>query len=605
MTLRLLIFLSLLLPLKGYTQENAAIKALNLNIQNAKDDAEKIKAIGDLADYYYAFRLDKKADSLQQQQLLIAQLSDNRELTLQALFDNSITSIPNWSNKETFDHALAFINRGLSYAKEQKNYDYEALAYIRKSSIYRKRGQAPNALEEVTQAFSALDNTDNDSLRAILYLELGDVMLAKDDAVAAYKNYNKAYDIAYEIKNDVALSKTYHHIANLYNKLIDKNKPDETKILVENYLLKSVEINRANNDRKGLLHDYINLSRFLEKKEYIDMVLMLSAELKAYRQQLFGKQLMHAYQMVIQKDASSALNYLESNEDLKQMYLNRGEFNYQITIGHCYRYGGKPDSALKYYLVAENELNKTFENNSKISLAKEIGYCYKLLNQPLQAITYYEKALNYNKELNSLTTDSTIVSSLSKLYYQVGDYKKAFDYNVVYQNTKEELDNLANARHMVLMEVDRENRKHEFDLLEAEKAQNKAENLQYMAISAAILSLFLILILFGMFPTSKLMVRMFGFIAFICLFEFIILLIDGFVHDLFHGNQLYIWLTKIVVLAVLYPSHHYLEHAMVKFLESKRLMKLRKQLSIKQVWDKMKKPSTQVELKVEESASIN
>lgn len=604
MGLRLLILLSILLPYTTASQETPAIHALNNNIQQAKNDAEKIKALGELADYYYAFRLENKADSLQQQQLLIAQLSDNRNLTLQALFDNSITSIPVWSNKETFDRALAFLNRGLNYAKEQKKYDYEALAYIRKSSIYRKRGQIDNALEEVTHAFSALDNTINDSLRAILYIELGDVMLAKDEAVSAYKNYNKAYDIAYAIKNDILLSHVYHQIANLYNKLTDKNDPDETRMLVENYLLKSVEINRKNKNKDGLLHDYINLSRFMEKKEYIDMVLSLSNELKAYRQHLFGKQLMHAYLMVIEKNSTAALNYLENNEDLKQMYLNRGLFNYQIVIGHCYRYAEKPDSALKYYLAAEKDFNNKFEINSRITQTKQIAYCYQSLGQSAQAINYYEKALQLNKDLNSLTTDSSIYRNLSLLYNETGDYKKAYDYNLLYQNSKEQLDNLSDARQVVLMEVDRENRKHEVDLAEAERNKIKRQNLQYMGISIAIITLFMVLILFGMFPVSKIMIRMLGFIAFICLFEFVILLIDSYVHHLFHGDALYIWLFKIVVLAVLFPSHHYLEHAMVKFLESKRLMKLRKQLSIKQVWNKMHKPAPETEADVKEDTLV-
>ena len=604
MPLRLLILLSLFLPGISFCQENQATQALTQNIQKAKNDADKIKALGVLADYYYAYRLEKKADSLLQQQILIAQLSDDRKLTLQALFDNSITSIPTWSNKETFDRALAFLNRGLNYAKEQKNYDYEAIAYIRKSSIFRKRGQVENALEEVTHAFSALDNTVNDSLRAILYIELGDVMLAKDEAVSAYKNYNKAYDIAYAIKNDIILSQVYHQIANLYNKLTDKNDPDETRMLVENYLLKSVEINRTNNNKQGLLLDYTNLSRFMEKKEYIDKVLSLSSELKAYRQHLYGKQLMHAYLMVIEKNSIAALDYLEQNEDLKQMYLNRGLFNYQIVKGHCFRYADRPDSALKYYLAAEADFNNNFETNSKISQAKQIAYCYQALGQSAQAINYYEKALELNKGLNSLTTDSSIYRNLSILYAQTGDYKKAFDYNLQYQNSKEQLDNLSDARQVVLMEVDRENRKHEVDLADAARDKIKRQNLQYMGISIVIITLFMVLILFGMFPVSRVMIRMLGFIAFICLFEFIILLIDSYVHHLFHGDTLYIWLFKIVVLAILFPSHHYLEHAMVKFLESKRLMKLRKQLSIKQVWNKMKTPAPEPEAGVKEDTLV-
>jgi len=92
-----------------------------------------------------------------------------------------------------------------------------------------------------------------------------------------------------------------------------------------------------------------------------------------------------------------------------------------------------------------------------------------------------------------------------------------------------------------------------------------------------------------MFPVSDTVGKMGGFVAFICLFEFIILLIDNWLHHLAHGEPLKIWLAKIVIIGLLLPLHHYIEHAVVHFLSSKRLMHFKQKLSFKNLLSKKKK----------------
>src|SRR5207344_2606187 len=90
---------------------------------------------------------------------------------------------------------------------------------------------------------------------------------------------------------------------------------------------------------------------------------------------------------------------------------------------------------------------------------------------------------------------------------------------------------------------------------------------------------------------SKTTIRLLGYVAFISLFEFIIVLIDGFIHRLAHGEPLKIWLIKIVLIALLVPFQHYLEHGLIKFLASRKLIAARNKFSIKKLWQNMKKPA--------------
>ena len=97
---------------------------------------------------------------------------------------------------------------------------------------------------------------------------------------------------------------------------------------------------------------------------------------------------------------------------------------------------------------------------------------------------------------------------------------------------------------------------------------------------------------------------MLNFVAFICLFEFIILLIDGWLHDLTHGAPLYVWLAKILIIALLLPLHHTLEHVAIKFLNSKKLMRLRQLFSIKKLFHPSKGSVKKMEDNLEESTLV-
>jgi hypothetical protein len=108
----------------------------------------------------------------------------------------------------------------------------------------------------------------------------------------------------------------------------------------------------------------------------------------------------------------------------------------------------------------------------------------------------------------------------------------------------------------------------------------------------------------GMFPVSKLTIKLLGYIFFISLFEFIILLIFSFLYKLTNGEPLKIWLFKIVVIAMLVPIQHFLEHKLIKFLESRKLLKARTKFSLQNWLHKRKKPAPIKKPNFEEGTAV-
>jgi tetratricopeptide (TPR) repeat protein len=556
-------------------------KRLADQVEKATSESDKIKALGELAEFYYIYKDDKKGDSVLQKQLLLSEVSHDNELIRSALFNNGIINLNDWSSIETFEKALAFLDKGLQYGMETGNEEYQAAAHLRKAAVYRKRGQYDQALQQVTLALSNIRRVKNDSLSIAVYLELGDVFLAKGDAVPAFKNYNTAYDMAYSKKHVQLLSDTYHHFADLYQSLSNKE-------LKKQSLLKSLELNKKANNEYGLLKDYIGLARLTDEKEYFDKVIFLADKLNIERYKLYGKQLMFAYLMAVKKSSAEALQYLDANQDLRQSYINTGKGSYYWMIGNVYRYSNNIDSALHYYSLAEPEIEQLYDMSIRKAAYKGMADCYEKSLNKEKAVQYYEKAYTLSRQQNDYASLSSISSSLSGLYAQTGNFKKAYDLSKLYVHYQDTLDKMAVQRDVVMLEVERENKQHEQDLADSEAHKLKVRNLQYVGISIAVATILLLLVLSGMFPVSRTTVKMVGFVAFICLFEFITLLIDTWLHDLTHGEPLKIWLCKIVIIALLLPFHHYIEHAAVTFLASRRLMKIKEKISIKRILPKKK-----------------
>ena len=549
--------------------------------KGAANDSDKVVSLGRLAEYYYIYHLDRQGDSILQEQLKIAEISQNKNLFLIVFFGKAVTSISNWSSKETFDRALQFVNKGLEYSKTIGREDYVTLSYIRLATLYRKKGESDKAFYNTNNALTSSLIINNDSIKILATIESGDSYQAKGESLWAFKAYTNAFDNAVAEDNVVLQSEVYHRFSELYLSL--RNDPT-----AKEYLLRSVDLNKKHMNGEGLIKDYIDLARLTNERHYIEKALSLSDSLNLENYFIRAKEIMYGYYTVLVKNSDITLKFLNDNPDLTQTWKNIGMPYYFMNIGSVYQYADKWDSAVYYLQLAQPGYEKHFNNKNRQELYTEIGKCYSLLQKPEQAILYYEKAFDLNKQINSLANAIAYSDALSALYGQIDDYKKAFYYSRQGVVLKDSLQKIANQRDIALIELTNEEKRHEREL-EAIAAQKLVKrNLQYMAITVFITVIFFFLIVLGMFPISKVTIKLLGYFAFISLFEFIVLLIDPFLHHLTHGQPLLIWLIKIVLIALLVPLQHYLEHKTITYLHSR---KKKYTFSIKKWWQRQKKPT--------------
>ena len=558
----------------SYPQDQNKLQQLRQKINESKNDAEKIEAYSQLADYYSLFKLNSQADSTLKKALIIAELSNDKDLVFKSLFSNNVSLVNPWNSKETFEQIINYIKKGIDYSQDLKRNDYVALAHIRLAGIYRKRNLYDDALQQTTLAVTALDNIKADSIQCILYIEIGDIFLGKDDAISAYKNYNNAFAIAYKFKNIPLQSEIYHHFSELYQSL-------ENDDMAKKNLLASLDLDNKNNYKEGLLKDYLDLGRLTDDTDYTSKTFRLANELNSERYKEYSKRVMFAWYMVREKNSLKTLEYFNNNPSLQQYFKNQGIANSYWNMGNIYFYGGEFDSARHYYKVAEYELNKNYDDGIRLSIFTSLAETYMRSNKTELAKNYYEKAFDLCKAKNNVSSLTLVSESLSKIYEARSDFRKAFYYDKQADSCNIILNGKSAKDKVVLLEVERENKQRENDLVELQQKIDRQYNLQIMAITILLAGTFLLMLFVGMFPVSKITIRMLGYFAFISLFEFIVLLLDPFIIKLTDGEPLKIWGVKIVLIALLVPFQHFLEHNLIKFLSSQKLFTLRQRFSFK------------------------
>ena len=583
---------------KCFAQFYKQLDSLCIMCNRTTSDSQKVSSLGKLANFYYIFKLNSQGDSILNQQLLIAELSNDSTLILEALFGDAILNIGPSATSESFNKTIQFVQKGIGYAKANNKFDYLALGYIRMSEILRKRGEYDKAFSNSILALSLLQNVTSDSVKTITYIELGDTYLDRGEAVSACSNYNNAFDIAVKIKSIVLQSKIHHCISEMYKKLDD---PDNAREELNQSLL----LNKKMGNQEGVMMDYFDLARLTDEKFFFQRSIELADSLHDYKNLLNAKRLMLAYYYVKEKNEQQALRYLENEPDLKQSYLNNGIENYFMALGNIFFYTGHIDSALNYYKIAEPELGKKFDNNlSRINL-EQIAECYRLENNFPEAISYYLKALQISVQMKEFNTIAIYSGKLSNLYEKQNDYKNAFIYSKQFIVYKDSLRTLSKENDIALLGVDRENKKHENELYQQQQRDYNSRNIQYMGITIAIVIIFFIMLFVGSFPVSRLTVKLMGYFFFISLFEYIVLLIDNLVlsHSV-HNQPLKLWIIKIGVIALLVPFQHFLEHHVIGLLASKKLIEARTKFSLKKWWAGINKPSSSSDESLEEDTAV-
>ena len=483
-----------------------------------------------------------------------------------------------YSNRYTvaanLDTALNFANTAMEMVKNSNEVESQAWANMALARIYRLKGQRDLALQYNQNALMLANVSKLDSVQVSAYISLGNTLMEQSQKLNAFRNYMAAYDIADGSNSKSLLGTCYRKLAEFYSTIEQYEK-------AKDYLFKQLAVLKKDNANiyalvplySEIATTNIKAKQYGLAESYIDTALALCDKNKLPMMKM--NLLNPLFQLYFSSNNPTKIfTLLQDKKDMIDLMKGIGyTAPIDYLVGAAYAELHQFDSAHFYMKKAapfyETKASEAYRNNFLYGYAG----LYKKQGDLKNSLLYYKQVFEYAKRTGDLETQKAISKELDTVYQRSGDYKSAVLFAGIFNQLTDTLMQLSKDKDLLSVELDNENKRKERELVRAKEATDRRHNIQYMAITVGIATLFLVLILMGLFKVSAGTIRIIGFLAFIFFFEFIILLADVKIHHWTHGEPWKILLIKIVLIAMLLPLHHWLEEKVIHYLTNKDLLK--------------------------------
>ena len=477
---------------------------------------------------------------------------------------------------QLFENALKakpYIERAAVIADESGLDLYKAGVQLQWANYYVAAAQLQKALDCNNQAIALALATGNDSLLCVSYLSLAHTndylgnKLSRFQALLSARTYADRSD-QFRLK-----TRCLQNLAIFYRdaEQMEKSRDFYMQVVALGEREKAWDV--VIEARRGLGLSYrIQHQKDLAIASY-DSALYL-ANKYALKQEKVNVSIDLLNYYFNEETPDKGLAYLTANPDLADFIRGLG-INYQINKVYAAKYEqiGNYDSALYYLnIAAPFELSQPQNFFEKLEFSRLWARVLDKSGRKKEAFQHYLMASQYADSSGDLDKRKDASLDLDSAYLALGDYKNAFASYSRYNYYRDTLEKLGQQKDLMNAEIEDAGKRAELEKKQLEENIRRRDNLEYMGITAAIATLFIILMVLGVFRISVAAIKALGFFAFIFLFEFITLLLDNQIHELTHGEPWKVLAIKIVLITMLLPLHHYLEHRAIHFLTSKAHM---------------------------------
>jgi tetratricopeptide (TPR) repeat protein len=574
------------------------IDSLKKELAKAKAPRDRIYVLGALSMNLMNTNIEE-ADKYGAQLKEEAELSRDRKLMVQALMFQGIRYAFMPANKAFMLKAEDYLTQAYELARKNELQKESAEALLFLCNIQVSLPEPDKALRFATQASSIVSTLDDDSLKVASFYAYGNVYQAKRERLLALRNYLNALRVAEKMPRKTPAEQTRRSslLRNCYISLREFYSDIREYDKAIDYAQKAMDEQKfaGQGGRYQECIDYFYIGQLYTFKKdfsmstyYFEKSIRLADTLKYEPLKMPGYNGL-LRQFISQGEPKKALAYLNSRPDLKKFLSHFGVGHFiDAAYGTIHTELKNFDSARYYFEKAAPVYEAGGTLPVKMNFYAQLADYYKQSGKPAMAIDYYKKAMEMATQASNLESQRGIAKQLDSLYLQQGDYQQSYHYASLYHKFKDSLQKLGGEKDMLQMELTDEQERQKRREAEEAEALRQRHNLQYMGITVAIAVVFLLLVLLGIFQVSVTTIKVMGFFAFIFLFEFIILIADAKIHHYTHGEPLPILGIKIVLIAILLPLHHWIEHKVVTYLTSRRLILPQGKLPLRQLFSRKK-----------------
>lgn len=550
--------------------QTAIIDSFKRELAKATTSEQKVEILGYLSRTLMNTSLPE-ADKYGRQMIEIAEMSRDRKLMVKALLTNGERYSYLAGRKDNINKAIGYYTQGLELARKNKLDEQVISAYLYLSEVSRYMPDAEKALNYCNQAYSYIGLVKNDSLAAKVHLEYGSVYLLKNEKILALKNMMTAIRIAEDLRNNFLLRAGYTKLSGFYAAIEDHDKAIDYQVKALNKL----EQIKTGQTPYSRVQDLTRIGDLYTAKKNYDMAMTWYERALNLADSLKYEPIKAlAYRSIVSNylaadQPQKALNYFNEHPQLKRFLetVNFGHFVDQ-SYGYIYTQLGNYDSAKYYYNKVAPFFEQGVNSANQFSYYYQLGLLYKKTKEYDHSLDYFLKAKQMAEGMGQLETMRHVVTELDSLYQLKGDYKQAFAYASLAHKYKDSVDKLGKEKDLLQIEVaDEQQRQERLDREQQEK-KRKRDNIQYMLITIGIASLFVFMVMMGMFRVSATTIKMVGFFTFLMFFEFIFLIFKKNIYGFTNGEPWKDLAFMILLAALLLPLHHWLEHKVISYLTS-------------------------------------
>jgi hypothetical protein len=259
--------------------------------------------------------------------------------------------------------------------------------------------------------------------------------------------------------------------------------------------------------------------------------------------------------------------YVQDYPFLLEQLRSSSYFTYCRVKASITEADGNTDSAKIYWSLAEkNPELQTKNSYQQATFYKRLGDFYFRIKDIPKATEILNIAYQQSINLNYYLLTVNICNALKKVYLSTNNYTEAYKFQGLELEYKEKVSSEYNSSNQLNIMLDNQKELDNLNAVKTEIEKNRKKNIQYMLAVILLLAFFTILAVLSAYPIPKIIIRGVAFISFIFFFEFIILLIDNWLHHATHGAPLPILGAKIVLISILLPLHHWVEHKVLHYL---------------------------------------
>ncbi|MBS1605447.1 MAG: hypothetical protein JST42_22475, partial [Bacteroidetes bacterium] len=558
--------------------EDRFVDSLKAGLSNARIPADKVKYLLELALASYMDPLI--GDLYVSRAVETAELSRDRRLMGTTYLTVGRRYMNNPGLTDNLERAIGNFDRVASIAKANDLELLQVKAYSDLSWAWTFKGDKQKALEYCDQALSIAGNTRNDSVKEMAYASMGDYYLSTSEKLLAFRNFLEALQVAERSNNESLLNDVYEHLSRFYSSIQEYGKAID-------YRMKMYEQDRKAWRSLDMVRDQYSMGDLFARGKQQDLALEMYEKAIAFADSIHYDLLkidpyFRIFNMYLYSHQyAKGYGYLMQHQSIIIFLQNIG---FQFFLDQQYAMSlaerGKFDSAGYYFRRAEPDMERRASPEAHYYFYTSVGEYNVARKEYPQAIAYYQKAYAVAAKVRDLESVEECANVLDSIYSLTGDYRSAHFYNMRYHAVKDSLRDMSRDADLLKLEVQNDNQRRERLAREEEEKMEHRHNLQYLGFTIGLVMLFVLLVMAGWFAVPPGFIRALGFVSFIFLFEFIILLADKSIQRWTHEEPWKVLVIKIALAAVLVPLHHWLEHKVIHYLSHRKKLVREKEVQV-------------------------